>query len=45
MKLFVQALFGHQTHVDGDVKDLLFASVLRFYDELCTFVRNEPLGE
>mgnify|MGYP003333702922 CR=1 FL=1 len=45
MKLFVKALFGHQTHVDGDVKDLLFASVLQFYDELCTFVRNEPLGE
>ena len=45
IKPFLRCIFGHHDNLDDDIKEMLFASVLRFYKELVTFVRNEPLGE
>ena len=48
---FVKCLFGDSVSLDEeeklskDVRDLLAASIFRYYSEICTFISNEPNGE
>ena len=42
---FIDHLFVHQEQLDEDVKYVLTASILRFYQEYCIFVSNEPDGK
>jgi uncharacterized protein YdcH (DUF465 family) len=42
---FIDHLFVHQEQLDEDVKYVLTASILRFYQEYCILVSNEPDGK
>jgi hypothetical protein len=40
-----KCLLGHQVHVSEDVKMILIANGIRFYDDFVDFLRKEPGGE
>ena len=41
---FVDELFASQSKLDGDFKKMLTASILRWYEDLVSLVKEEPLG-
>ena len=42
---FVNNLYGHQKQLDNDVKDILAATILRFYHEFTVLLSNQPDGK
>jgi len=45
VEVFVHNLYGHQKQLDNDVKDILAATILRFYHEFTVLLSNQPDGK
>ena len=45
VEVFVNNLYGHQKQLDNDVKDILAATILRFYHEFTVLLSNQPDGK